>query len=93
MRTAIRIAQIERKINYLNEITGSPVEPYSKNAEGKFEANLENFHTYRAYGGVGVQRVSNKAGGVTTTIPLGTKRECYDALCHFVQGVEFKLAD
>jgi len=90
MRTQIRIAQIERKIDYLNEITKSPAKPYTRNAKGKQKANLKNFHTYQAYGGVGVHRMDNEHGGVTTTIPLGTKRECYDALCNFINGIEFK---
>ncbi len=90
MRTQIRIAQIERKIDYLNGITGSPAKPYSRNAKGKLKANLKNFHTYQAYGGVGVHRMNNKHGGVTVPIPLGTKRECYEALCNFINGIEFK---
>jgi len=89
-RTAIRIAHIEHKIDYLNQITKSPAKPYTRNAKDKHKANLKNFHTYQAYGGVGVHRMDNKHGGVTATIPLGTKRECYEALCHFIDGIEFK---
>lgn len=82
---------LENKIDYLNEITSSPKEPWSKNKSGKLIANIDNYHISGAYGGVCVHRMANEGGGVTTPIVYGhvPKRELYNALCSYINGIEF----
>jgi hypothetical protein len=83
---------IQEKIDYLNKITGNPSEPYTKNAEGRFVANIGNYHRSGAYGGVTVYQMSNDSGGVTNVRGLSyghvPKRELYEKLCSFIAGIE-----
>lgn len=87
-RTTIKM--IELRLEYLNELTNSPKTTYTRK-EGKFTANIGNFHIYQAYGSTGIHRISNISGGVTTVIGLTTKRDCYNRLNSLIQGLELKL--
>ena len=59
---------IQNKLDRLNEITGSPKEPWVKTDEG-FKAQVGNFHLDRAYGGVRLVRMMNTSGGETDLSP------------------------
>lgn len=83
----ITIKDIEMRLQYINELTKSPLTTYTKDKDGKFIANIGNFHIYRAYGSIGVHRISNKGGGVETIIGLGTKKECYNELNALIKGI------
>lgn len=80
---------IESKLEYLNKLTNSPLTPY-KRVDGSMVAQVGNYHLSGAYGGVMVQRMSNTSGGVTTPITYGhvPKRECFDTLCAYINGIE-----
>jgi hypothetical protein len=82
--------QLESLIEYINKLTNSPQEPYSR-IDGKTSANIGNFHLYHAYGGVNMHRMSNNGGGVNTPVGGGTrtKRELYNELQSFIRGLEF----
>ena len=86
MSNRITESMLEARIKWLNKLTNSPETPYSN---GK--ANIGNWHLSHAYGGVCVHRMHNEAGGVSSPIVYGhvTKRECFDALCAFISGIEF----
>ena len=78
-------------VDRLNRLTGSPVETWTKRADGKGAmANVGNYHLDHAYGGVNLCRVVNQSGGVTNPIGGGfcTKRELYDKLHAFIRGIE-----
>ena len=91
----IKISDIERKLAYPNELTGNPVEPWKKNGEPGNRANVGNYHLSQAYGGFGINRMSNGAGGCHDPIFCGhrTKRECYNLLCSYVRGIENERAN
>lgn len=82
---------LENKIDYLNEITNSPKEPWSKGKNGKLRANIGNHHISGAYGGICVYRMVNDGGAVNTPIVFGhiPKRELYDRLCSYINGIEY----
>lgn len=91
MTNRITDSMLQARIDRLNKLTGSPMAPYIQNANGKWEAQIGNFHLSHAYGGVCVHRMVNESGGCSTPIVYGhvTKRECFDALCAFMAGIEF----
>lgn len=68
-------------MNILNTLTGSPIEPYTKSPEGKFKANLGNYHIDSAYGGNKLVRMCSIGGGITS-ISSGyvSRRELYDII-------------
>ena len=95
MEKIIFISDIKRKLAYLNDLTGNPVEPWKENGEPGNRANVGNYHLSQAYGGYGINQMSNGAGGCTDPIFCGhrSKRECYSLLCAYVQGVENEQAN
>jgi hypothetical protein len=86
----ITLSMLKNKIEYLNQITNSPVKPYSE-VNGKIIANIDNFHLYQAYGAFGLHRMVNEGGGVTQNHIYGlhTKRELFDRLSVLINGIEF----
>lgn len=76
---------LQAKIDWLNKITGSPVEPY---ANGK--AQIGCYHLSHAYGGVCLHRMHNDAGGVSSPLSTGhiPKRELAGLLDAFIKGIE-----
>tara|TARA_Y100000310_G_scaffold82378_1_gene78989 strand:+ start:79 stop:552 length:474 start_codon:yes stop_codon:yes gene_type:complete len=86
----ITIKQIERKINYLNEITGNPLKPYSWNKkEEKLTSNAGCYYWSGSYGGYKLEQIC-KGGGSSDPIYTGfvPKRELYNKICAFVRGIE-----
>lgn len=92
MSNRITEKMLQARIDYLNKITNSPMESYSKDEQGRYRANIGNFHLSHAYGGVCIHRMTNTGGGVIC--PLGRyhapKREAYEALNAFIAGIEFE---
>jgi hypothetical protein len=86
----VTIQMLKNKIEYLNEITNSPLKPYSE-VNGKIKANIDNFHLYQAYGAYGLHRMVNEGGGVTQNHIYGlhSKRELWDRLSALINGIEF----
>lgn len=86
MTIRITDSMIQSRIDRLNKLTGAPAERYTN---GK--ANVGNFHRSHAHGGVCLRRMYNDGGGVTTPLGSGhvTKRELFDALGHFLAGIQF----
>ena len=90
MKTRITDSMLEACIRRLNELTGSPLTPWSQ-VDGRNVANVGNFHLSGAYGGVCVHRMHSTSGGVTTPIISyhTTKRELYDRINSFMDGIYF----
>ena len=80
---------LENKVDYLNEITNSPIEYFSD--DGKFTINIGHFCISGAYGGYELQRVCNSGGGVRTPLNTGhiPKKELYNLICAFIDGMLF----
>lgn len=81
--------QLESLVDYINEITGQPKTSYSKDDNGRYRANIGNYHIDGAYGGVNLHQIVTDGGGVTE--PLGggywSKRELYYKLHAFIRGI------
>ena len=61
---------LNAKIDHLNQLTGSPANPYTRNQEtGKLTANIGAHFLALGFKGVNVYKLANDAGGVVT--PLG----------------------
>lgn len=83
-------SMLEARVRRLNELTGSPQEPYSR-VNGQNVANVGNFHLSHAYGGVCLHRMANESGGVRTPIISyhTTKRELYGLINAWMDGIQF----
>ena len=82
---------LQALIDRLNRMTNSPAEPYVKDADGKYRAQVGNFHLSHAYGGVSIHRMVNESGGSSDVLVSGhvSKRELQTAMFAFIQGLEF----
>lgn len=83
-------AKVEAQIARLNAITGSPAEPYTKGADGKFTANPGNFHLEGAYGGHKLARMATTGDGSSDPLNTGftTWRKLYDAIDNYMRALE-----
>lgn len=83
-------AKVVAKIAQLNAMTGSPAEPYTKGADGKFTANPGNFHLEGAYGGHKLARIANPSGGSSDPLNTGfvSWRKLYDAIDNYMRALE-----
>ena len=86
----ITINMLESKLAYLNRITENPPTQYTLDAEGKYTANIGNYHLSQCYGGVCVHQIMNEGGGVTVPLTDGyrPKREVFTELSAFIRGIE-----
>lgn len=88
MRTSKKT--LETLCRLINERTGSPLEPYTRDENGNFRANVGNYHLSGAYGGVCLHRMHNESGGVTTPLVNGhvPKRDLELAMRAFLTGID-----
>jgi hypothetical protein len=88
MRTSLKT--LETLCRWINERTGSPLEPYTKDENGNFRANVGNYHLSGAYGGYCLHRMHSEGGGVTTPLIHGhvPKRELETAMRAFLAGID-----
>lgn len=73
----VTVKDLEAIVNRINTITSSPATSYTKLADGKFKANIGNYHLDGAYGGYALYRMDNIGGGVQDVLRVGhvPKRE------------------
>jgi hypothetical protein len=83
---------IQPVVDRINRTFNMPLAPYTKGADGKFTANIGNFHLSQAYGGVCLHRMVGEGGGVTDVLSCGhvPKRELQTAMFAFLRGIELK---
>jgi hypothetical protein len=79
---SITLEDLERRIKFLNEITGNPTDKYEY---GDFKVG--NYHLYRACGKHYLHQVANKNGGTTDILHGGSKRDLCDRLNILIDGV------
>lgn len=86
----ISIKHLEAQVNLINELTGSPDEPYTRGDDKKLCANIGNYHISRAYGGFALHRMIGATGGVQTPLGMGhiPKRQLCGELRAFIAGIE-----
>ena len=89
MRNRITNKDLETVCNRINQITGMPEAPYSKDDQGRLVANVGNYHIDGAYSGVKLMQMVNESGGVSDTLHCGycTKRELYNQMQAFCSGL------
>lgn len=76
--------QLNRAVEYLNELTGNPTAPYiSTNIDGnrRMTAQVGNYHIDQCYGGFQLVQMACESGGIRTIQPTrGTKTDCWNAI-------------
>ena len=70
MTTRITIKHLDAKADTINRMTNSPVES-SQRVDGRYCANVGNYHISRAYGGYCLHRMVNESGGVSDVFSCG----------------------
>lgn len=90
MRRQITKAFLESQIEWLNTLTGNPLEPYTKGDDGRYHANIGNYHLAGAYGGFQVHQMATDGGGVNEPLYTGyiPKRELSERLSAYIRGIE-----
>ena len=86
----ITLKHLEGMVSRLNRITNSPMVPYIRHDDGRFVAQIGNYHLSQAYGGVQLVRMCSEGGGCSTPLMGGhiSKREAYDQIYAFIRGIE-----
>jgi len=81
--------QLQSLVDRINEAAGTPLTPY-EDVNGKYTAQIGNYHIESAYGGHKLSQISNESGGTRDITHLGyvSKRELYDALSSILTGIE-----
>lgn len=85
MSERITVKHLRPLVDRLNEVTGSPKEPYMR-VDGRYHANLGNYHLSGQYGGWSLERMATDGGGVNTIFHTGTAREIYDKIHAYLAG-------
>lgn len=88
MRTTIK--HLQAIVDRINRITHSPMESYVKGEDGKYVAQIGNYHLDGAYGGYALHRMHNKSGGIEDVLGVGhvPKAELERLLFAFIRGLE-----
>lgn len=70
MTTRITRAHLDAKAATINSMRASPSEP-SRMVDGKYRANVGNYHISGSYGGYCLHRMCNESGGVSDVFNCG----------------------
>lgn len=83
----ITVNDLNRVIRSINDITGSPQEPY----DAKHDPQAGCYYLYETYGGVCLHRMSLLQGCTSVTTPLGwgcrPKRALFNELIAYYAGL------
>jgi hypothetical protein len=87
----ITTAKLQSQVDLLNQLTNSPMTPYSKSEKG-YNANIGNYHLGFAYGGVILYRMDTTGGGVKDIFSCGymTKKEIHLMIKSYIYGLQEK---
>ena len=88
MSNRITITDLKRLAARLNQMTGSPAEPYTRDADGRLRANIGNFRISQAYGGYVLHRMVSESGGVSDVLMSChvPARELQTAILAWIEG-------
>jgi hypothetical protein len=94
MSNRVTESQLNAVVARINRITKSPAEPYTKNADGKYSANIGNYHLDGAYGGYSLHRMVSDGGGAADVLRCGhvSKRELLSLMFAYIEGLNEKVA-
>jgi hypothetical protein len=75
--------------NRINREMGTPLEPYTRDADGIARPCVGNYHISFAYGGAELQQMVNESGSVRDVLMCGhiPRRELQTAMFAFIQGI------
>lgn len=78
MSNGIGKKQLELAVERLNIATDNPIDAYVKGDDGKYHAQVGNYHIDYSYGGCRLVQMMNDKGGIRDVqMYLGSKRDCY----------------
>jgi hypothetical protein len=88
MSTRITRSFLDAKARTLNGMTNSPVEP-SRMVDGKYCANVGNYHISGANGGYCLHRMATEGGGVRDVFDCGhvSARELAGLMSAYMAGL------
>ena len=86
----VTMGMLEKKVDYLNKLTGNASTPWTRGDDGKLTANIGNYHLSGAYGGWCLHQMDNEGGGVHVPFNCGyvPKRELFYRICAFIDGIQ-----
>jgi len=93
MSNRVTYKDLQNIVDRINRMTNSPMQPYVKEADGKFTAQIGNYHLSHAYGGVSLHRMVNTSGGGVSEqlyCDYVPKRELQSLLWAYIRGMEHK---
>jgi hypothetical protein len=90
MSNRITIKTLQQNVDMLNRMTGNLAEPYRKNENGGYSANIGNYHISQAYGGYALHQMVSAGGGVRDIFNRGhmPARELHGLIWAYVRGLE-----
>ena len=88
MTQRITRAFLDAKTATLNSMTKSPLES-SRMVDGKWTANVGNYHIDSAYGGYSLHRMCNESGGAADVLNIGhvSARELAGLMSAYMAGL------
>jgi hypothetical protein len=88
----IKERDLQSMVNLINNMTGSPSEPYAKGDDGKYKPQAHCYHLSHAYGGVSLHRMASEGSGISDVFSSGhvPKRELFHRLQAFIDGLRMK---
>lgn len=95
MSKRITLKDLKAIVTRINIITRSPQESYIKNEQGRYVAQIGNYHLNGAYGGYALHRMDNEGGGVQDVLQVGhvSKPELQRLLFAYIRGLENAKAE
>jgi hypothetical protein len=86
----ITVVQLQAAVDRLNRETGSPMQPYAPDTDGRQRAQIGNFHLSRAYGGFALHRMVTDGGNVSSPLSTGhiPARELLDRMHAYLAGID-----
>lgn len=92
MSNRITVNMLEGMIRAINKAAGTPEAAYSKQADGSYKPNANNYHLSGAYGGYALEQMSSRKGcsGISSVFNCGhvPKRDLYNRMRAFLSGLE-----
>lgn len=88
--TRITMKHLELLIEQINKLAGTPLTYCDKSTNRPFKINIGHYHLDCAYSGYKLVQTDNDSGGIRDISRTGytTKRELYNQLKMFIQGLE-----
>jgi hypothetical protein len=93
MAERITVTNLRRLVERLNKMTGSPETAFTKDAAGKFHANLGHYSIDGAYGGYALQQITTDGGGVRQVLHRGSARDLYERIHAYMDGLDQCIGD